>query len=128
MANRLLIMNRTLINLDPNARPVLFQINQLTLSMRISSLQTRTGNVNPPLSVLGDPRAQIPQAPEALRTTAEGMRLEITPSATMLRAPPENQRPVVAPPTSRPESIAIAAGTRAGELKTAQQVTPCLGI
>ena len=86
--NRFLSACRALINLDSNSHPVLLPTKHLTPSMRISSLRARTGLVNTPLPVLGDPSEQIPHSPETLRATAEGIRLEITPSAMLLREPP----------------------------------------
>ena len=102
-ANRL--TNRVLSGVDSRFHPTrLMAVDSITEEMRVAPLFCRTGVVHPPLPLLERPSVSSSSSsasyspPSPLRTTPEGIRLEITPTAMVLRNRPEEEVPVVTDP------------------------------
>ena len=95
----------TLNTLGPNFHPPLRYIESLTSTAFVTSQQTRTGLVNPPLPLLDHPSNHTEtMTASSLRTTPEGIRLEITPEAMIRRRlDPELYVPPATPPSPAPE-------------------------
>ena len=86
---------RTISNLSSRYHPRLRAISYLRPELMSTPILTRTGLVNPPLPKA--PETNTPThgvASSSLRTTREGIRLEITPVAMVLQTQPENHIPV----------------------------------
>ena len=86
---------RTISNLSARFHPQLRTIEYLRPELLSPSIPTRTGLVNPPLPkapAIATPIYGV--SPSPLRTTREGIRLEITPVAMVLQTQPENHIPV----------------------------------
>ena len=81
-------------------RPTLQPNEELTESQTVNSIIARAGLANPPLPTLMALLASTSAAPSALRTTAQGIRLEITPAAMLLRTHPEDEIPSNTPEPS----------------------------
>ena len=102
--HRILENNQILRTLDVNFHPRLMSVGGLSPGHFSNARPPQAGMINPPLPILDHFARTYPKAPESLRTTEQGIRLEITPAAMSLREPPEEQRPIVTPPTPPPES------------------------
>ena len=85
---------RTLRRLGTDFHPPLRLVSELTAAQMGEARHTRTGRINPPLPYLTDPREAWPaDSPlRSLRTTPEGIRLEITPASMVFRSIPEETR------------------------------------
>ena len=85
---------RTLRRLGEHFHPPLRLVSELSPNQMVESRQTRTGRIHPPLPYLSDPRQEWPaDSPlRSLRTTPEGIRLEITPASMVFRSIPEETR------------------------------------
>ena len=81
---------RTLRSLSADFHPPLRPISQLTPNHLAVPITTRTGIVHPPLPVDVSNQYEVPSS--SLRTTPEGIRLEITPAAMVQRLTPEETR------------------------------------
>ena len=99
---RLWTNHQTLARLDTNFHPRLLPVTTINPNQLSAPLSTRTGLVNPPLPTIDDNWNAL--APESLRTTDLGIRLEITPASMWLREHPEEERPIVTPPTPTPSN------------------------
>ena len=97
---------RTLNSLNQNFHPPLLYVESLTSPAFRQSQQTRTGVVHPPLPVLDRPTSHTETTSSSgLRTTADGIRLEITPAAMIQRrVDPEEFVPPATPPTPQSSS------------------------
>ena len=82
-------------------QPKLFSVSNLPPHLIVRPFRTRTGTVNPPLP--GDyPMSDASPLPSPLRTTSDGVRLEITPTAMLALSRPEIvTHTVISPPSSQ---------------------------
>ena len=85
-------IRRTLRSLTSNFHPPLRPISLLSPSLLAVPITTRTGIVNPPLPVSDSSSSPHDSSASPLRTTPEGLRLEITPVAMVSRRTPEETR------------------------------------
>ena len=82
----------------------------LTGEQSVTSISTRTGVANPPLPTHQALLASTSAAPSALRTTAQGIRLGITPASMLLRKRAEDEIHRVFPEAS----ISLQSPNRSG--------------
>ena len=95
------LTTRTLNSLGVDFHPPLRYVESLTPAAFQPPRQTRTGMINPPLPLLDRPTSTMETMMESpLRTTVDGIRLEITPAAMIhRRVGPEQFVPPSTPPT-----------------------------
>ena len=97
-------IRRTLRSLNENFHPPMNPISQLSPNLLAVPVVTRTGVVHPVLPQTDASSSSTFSPQSSLRTTPEGIRLEITPVSMVFRSTPEETRSNQASSSSRSSS------------------------